>query len=352
MNLINKIDKRFSIGLIIGLIFGLLSVYVDFFRSLDPELSFNVLSNATVFDIKENIGELDVLYDSTSLTKQGKTISLITIKISNSGNGSILKEYFDSISPLRLYIDSVKIVQNPQLIETNEDYLNKSVSFSRISDNGFILNPFIFDRGKYFVVKLLAIHKQGFTPTIKADGKIARIDKFEFFRSYNNQKKEPFWGTVFHGGFLIHITRFFTYLFAIGIFVVLLVLPISSISDFISKKNRKKMIKIFRKVYSKTIEETHELLIDFYLDNGIEPINRLKRIINDQSRFKYLFSLVNEENDFYFANHRYHNPMDTSVGYLIQKLKNKKLIKIEDKKFSIDENFKMFLLDFIKFMKE
>ncbi|MFP4026065.1 MAG: hypothetical protein ACLFVR_16205 [Thiohalospira sp.] len=352
MNLINKIDRRFSIGLILGLIFGLLSVYVDFFRSSDPELSFNVLSNATVFDIKENIGELDVLYDSTSLTKQGKTISLITIKISNSGNGSILKEYFDSISPIRLYIDSAKIVQNPQLIETNEDYLNKSVSFSRISDNGFILNPFIFDRGKYFVIKFLAIHKQGFTPTIKADGKIAKIDKFEFFSSYNNQKKEPFWSTVFHGGFLIHITRFFTYIFAIVIFVILLVLPISLISDSISKKNRKRMMKIFRKVYKNPIDETHEILIDFYLDNGVEPIDRFKRIINDQGRFKHLFSLVNDENDFYFARHRHHNPMDESVGYLIRELKEKEIIKIEDKRFSIDENFKTFLLDFIKFMKE
>lgn len=352
MNLINRIDKRFSIGLILGLVFGLLSVYVDFFKSSDPELTFNVLSNATVFDIKEDIGKLDVLYDSTSLTKQGKIISLITIKISNSGNGSILKEYFDSIYPLRLFIDSAKIVQNPQLIETNEVYLNKSVNFRRFSENGFIINPFIFDRGKFFVIKLLVIHKQGFTPSIKAYGKIARIDKFDFFSSFDNHKKESFWPSVFYGSFIIHVTRFFTYLFSLVIFVVLLVLPISMISDSVSKKNRKKMLKIFRKVYNKTIEDNHEILIDFYLDNGIVPIERFKRIIDDQNRFKHLFSLVNEENDFYFAKHNHHNPMDTSVGYLIRELEQKEIIKIENKKFSIDENFKIFLFEFIKFMKE
>lgn len=352
MSWLNKIDKRFSIGLILGLLFGILSVYVDFFRSSDPELSFDVLSNATVFDIKENIGKLDVFYDSTSLTRQGKTISLITVKISNSGNGSILREYFDSISPLRLYIDSAKIVQNPQLIETNEDYLNQSVSFKRFSDNGFVINPFIFDRGKYFIIKILAIHRQGFTPLLIADGKIARIDKFEFFSSYNNQKKEPFWSTVLHGGFLIHVTRFFTYFFAIFVFVILLVLPISMVVELISKIKRKRMIKMFRKVYKNIIDDTHEVLIDFYLENGIDPIERFKKIINDQSRYKQVFSLINNDNDFHFASHPRNNPMDTSVGYLIRELKAKEIIKIEDKKFSIDESFKAYLFEFITFMKD
>lgn len=352
MNWIKRIDKKFAIGLIIGLFFGVLSVYVDFFRSSDPDLTFNVLSNATVFDIKEDIGKLDVLYDSTSLTKQGKTISLITIKIANSGNGSILREHFDSVSPLRLYIDSTKIVQNPQIIETNDTYLNKSVKFSRVSDNEFKINPFIFDKGKYFIIKVLAIHRQGITPIVKADGKIARIDKFEILSSYNNQKKETFWRSVIHGSFLIHVTRFFSYLFIIVIFVVSIILPITLISESVSKRKRKKMLKIFRKTYNKTIDENHEILIEFYLENGIYPIERFKRIVNDQSRFKRVFSLINEDNDFYFARQNQHNPMDTTVRYLIRELKEKEIIKIEDKKFSINENFKIFMIDFIKFMRE
>ncbi len=352
MNWTRKIDKKFSIGLIIGLVFGILSVYVDFFRSSDPELTLNVLNNATVFDIKENIGELDVLYDSTSLTKQGKTISLITIKIANTGNESILREHFDSISPLRIFIDSSKIVQNPQIIETNESYLNKSVSFSRISDNEFTINPFIFDKGKFFIIKLLAIHQQGFTPTIKADGKIARIDNFEILSSFNNQKKESFWSTVIHGSFLIHVTRFFTYLFVIVVFVILIILPISLISESVSKRKRRNLVRIFRKTYKKPITDNHEILLDFYLENGIYPVERLKRIINDQTRFKSLFPLVNEDNDFYFAKHSHQNLMDTSVGLLIRDLKEKGIIKIEEKKFSIDHNFNLFLIELIRFMKE
>lgn len=352
MNWLNRIDKRFSIGLIIGLIFGLLSVYVDFFRSSDPELSFNVLSNATVFDIKEDIGNLDVVYDNTSLTKQGKTISLITIKVSNLGNGSILREYFDSISPLKLQITNAKIVQSPQLIETNENYFNKSVSFSRVSDSEFVLNPFIFDKGKYFVVKLLAIHKQGLIPTIKVDGKIAKIDKFEVFNSYNNQKKESFWNSVYQGNFLVHLTRFFAYLFLIMISLILIILPIALISDFISKVNRKRMLKMFRKIYKKDLDESHEILIDFYLDYGIEPIERLKRIINDQTRYKHVFSLINDEDDFYFARHNQHNRMDVPLGSLLRTLKEKGIIKIEARKFTIDENFKIFLTGFVRIMNK
>jgi len=352
MNWLNRIDKRFSIGLIIGVIFGLLSVYVDFIRSSDPELTFNVLSNATVFDIKENIGNLDVVYDSTSLTKQGKTISLITIKVSNTGNGSILKEYFDSISPLKLQVTNAKIVQSPQLIETNESYFNKSISFSRISDSEFILNPFIFDRGKYFIVKLLAIHKQGLIPTIKVDGKIAKIDKFEVFSSYNNQKKESFWSSVYQGSFLVHLTRFFAYIFVIIASIILIILPIVLISDFISKTNRKRMLKMFRKIYNKDLEESYEILIDFYLDNGIEPIERLRRIIKDQTQYKHVFSVINEDDDFYFAKHNQYNPMDMSVGPLLRELKEKGILKIEDKKFSVDESFKIFLTEFIRIMNK
>lgn len=337
MKWIKKVDKKFSIGLIVGLVFGLLSVYVDFFKSSDPELAFNILSNATVFDIKEDIGELDVLYDSTSLTKQGKTISLITVKVTNTGNESILREHFDSIAPLRIYIDGSKIVHNPQIIETNESYLNKSVSFSRISDNEFTINPFIFDKEKYFVVKLLAIHQQGFTPILKADGKIAKIENFEFLNSFSNQKKESFWNSVIHGSFLIHISRFFTYLFVLIIFSVLIILPIALISESVSKSKRRGLIKIFRKNYNKSISDSHEIIIEFYLDNGIYPIERLKRIINDQSRFKSIFPLINE---------------DTSVGYLVKELKEQEIIKIEEGKVLIEEHFKLFLINFIRFMKE
>ena len=151
---------------------------------------------------------------------------------------------------------------------------------------------------------------------------------------------------------MIHVTRFFTYFFVIAIFAVLIILPIALISDFFSKRKRKGLIKIFRKTYNKPISDSHEILIEFYLDNGIYPIERLKRIINDQSRFKSIFSLINEENDFYFSKHRQHNPMDTSVGYLLKELKDKEIVKIENKKFSIDEDFKLFLIDFVKFMKE
>ena len=74
MNWIKKIDRKYTIGVLFGLVFGILSVYVDFFRTSEPDLTFDILSNATVFDIKENIGKLDVYYDSTSLTNQGRLL--------------------------------------------------------------------------------------------------------------------------------------------------------------------------------------------------------------------------------------------------------------------------------------
>ena len=129
MNLIKKFDKKFAIAIVIALFFGFLTIYEIFIRQSKPELSIDILSNATVFDIKEKIGNLDVIYDSASLTKQNKTLSIMTLKIANSGNESILKENFDTRFPLKLIIDSTKIVQLPKIIESNENYLFQSIRF-------------------------------------------------------------------------------------------------------------------------------------------------------------------------------------------------------------------------------
>ena len=90
------------IALMVGIIIGFLGIYLTLFYEKKPEILFDVISNYRVYDIRENIGSLQISFEGENIKEKGLTLSLITIRIANTSRVDILKTFFDEKDPLGL----------------------------------------------------------------------------------------------------------------------------------------------------------------------------------------------------------------------------------------------------------
>lgn len=348
--LINNLDRKYAFGILTGLIFGLLSVYTDFLRSNSPNIEFDVLSNTTVVDLKENIGKIDILYDSTSILSEKKNLSLITFKITNTGNADILENFYYKKFPLGFKLVRGELLEIPTIIQTNNDFLSKSIILNKVSSHEVRFNNFIFEKGDFFTIKMLVLHDIKSTPEIISEGKVIGVKNIKVIKTYINKGNKGFWENVFEGTLLVHITRFFSYFLITIIVLVLIIIPITYLSDWVGEQKRKKIIKRFKEYRRKDFSIDEQIILEFYLINGTAGIETFRGVLKRYKKYKNINKIINpdleEKNMMRFSSTM---PYQKQAYLLIDSLKKLDLIKVVDGKLEFKENIDAFIAELIEF---
>ena len=74
---LNSIDKKYAwslLGVVLAVLFGGLTVYSEFVRDRKPKLRFEVVSNTGVLDVREELGQLEILYDGIDIKKSKQSL--------------------------------------------------------------------------------------------------------------------------------------------------------------------------------------------------------------------------------------------------------------------------------------
>jgi len=350
--LLSNLDRKYALGLLTGLIFGFLSVYTDFYRSTSPQIQFDILSNTTVVDLKENINKIDILYDSTSILSKRETLSLITLKITNNGNSNVLKNYYDNQFPLGFVVDNGIILEKPTLIQSSNDYLKESIGQVLKNENKVKFTDFIFEKDDFFVLKILVLHNMDEHPEIIPEGKIAGVSKISIVKSYLNKETRTFWQRIFEGSILIHVTRFFIYLLAIFLLVATIMLPFGFISDKFEKRNRKRIIRNFKSYLKRDFTVSETFIVEFFLKNGLYGLRGLIEISLQKRKFKRIFESIEINSKSIYM------PKESIRGYsemealdLIKEMKKQHYLFIEDNSVNFKDNLDSFVKELISFVE-
>lgn len=92
---------------VVGIIFALYTHYKDD----TPRVSFEVVGNEGVLDVKEKLPDLEVFYQGQDIANSAETLSVVLVRISNLGNRSVTLTDYDDKSPIEASISSGRILR-------------------------------------------------------------------------------------------------------------------------------------------------------------------------------------------------------------------------------------------------
>jgi len=356
-----KATSNLLVKLFIALITSaatIVTIYA-FFQEKKIDLQYAIISNTNVLDIKAEVSKLDILYDSTSLKEKKENLRLVNIKVINKGSKHILKDYFDENDPLGLKIDSGKILENPEIIETSNDYLKRNIKYNLPSDCSITFSEIIIESGEYFILKLLILHKINEEPQISPLGKIAGQKEIMIKLSSEVKEEIPFLKAIFYGNVWVQITRLVLYFIIIVLIVALIVYLTEKSSDIKQNKRRKKLIKEFKQQKDYQYSRMDDAIFDRFYHSGAWILKKMSDLTSDAIRlnkkYKDALNTIKEKDTSKLELDRETSVIRDKMEDIwttINSMLSDGLVFKEADDFAINQKMRMTLDKFIFFLKE
>lgn len=293
----NNLDKRFAwsfLGFMLAVVFGGITIYTEFFRVNTPSVTVEVLNEANVLDVKEDINELKVFYGDVDIKNLNQTLSVLFVRVKNVGGAPILNGYYDNNYPFNISLKEGKFLKVEQLNATNE-YLESSAKPKIETDKRILLPEVILDPAESYTVKILALHNSTSNIGIDVLGKIAGVKEINLTHLNAEDKELSFWGSVFYGDLLVQLARLPIYFFGFTFGLAFTFGPIVIASDAISTRKRKKVVAQYKEYDKAELSKFYEIIFSTYVSDGLSPLAEAKEALADKSNWNRL--LQDESND-------------------------------------------------------
>lgn len=168
-----KILSWSFLGVIITLsIFG----YLEFIKDKNPSLSYEILMNTSVLDVKEDVEDLKILFNEQDIREQNKTLTVVAVRIRNTSSNNIHESHFSEKSPLGLTISKGEMIK-AELIDGSNDYLKDEeiVKIIQKNEQEIQFPNLIINGGDFFTIKILILHKENEKPELGYKGAILGV---------------------------------------------------------------------------------------------------------------------------------------------------------------------------------
>lgn len=284
---------------IVSLAFG---IYGTLFYEKRPALVFEIISNASVYDVRENLSKLEIFYAGQNLRAEKKTLRLITIRIINTGQTNISKVDYDESDPLGFSIGNGKILEIPKFFGSNE-YLKRNIKPILSADSIVRLEPVILDAGEFIEAQALVLTPEGTIPSISPLGKIAGIKQIQVLAANQTKDQSSVWSRITSADSMwIQIARAPIYgLFALvltaclAFALVIILIPLESVSD--ARKKHTREIRIKKLAQGRPLMITDQYVLEKYKISGDNGLGRLHKLIERTVQRNNLISKIEHQVD-------------------------------------------------------
>lgn len=261
-----------------SILFGFYSVFI---YEKHPGVTLQVVSNANVYDIHANVGNLEIFYAGENLRKSKQTLRLISVRLVNSGPTNITKNDYDDADPLGFEVHQGRILETPAFRGSNT-YLQRNLATTLTSDNRVSIKPIILESGEFIEAQVLVLSPEGAVPTIEPYGKVAGVKKINVTLPDDIRTDRPFWDRITEADSLwIQFVRGPLYglfaLFLIALIVglgALITTPFTMLREHRDQGLREENINKFRKDCTPT--DRQEELLNIYQTGGHKAIQHLQ----------------------------------------------------------------------------
>ena len=305
INKFARIDRMFAwsfLGFVLAMIFGGIALYTTFIRDLNPLIKYHVIANTKILDVKEDVGGLAIIYNKEDIRKSHKTLSVVSLKVVNEGRSAVLKTYYDTASPLGFTINSGEIIKG-EVIAASTPYLRSNAKVNIADSKTGQFSEVILEPGEWFTVKCLVLNPENVMLSVEPKGKVASVSKLILIDELTKETEEPFWVRVVSGSPGVQLVRVPVYFIGFILAIIIIFAPIAIVSNFISKRHRRKIIMQFKTYSNSKYDDINAPLYQLYENVGIERLVELRQVVADDEKFasslkKYLDDENKGHSDF------------------------------------------------------
>ena len=339
----SKFPWSFS-GFLLAIIFGILSVYLGFYKNDSPQLNYLITSSSGVLDIKEKLGNLDVLYKGKSLSSTNQDLQVITFKVINQGNATITNDSYDPELPIGFVLDNGLLAEEPQIINTSNKYIEKKLSLSIEGDKKVTFSNVIIEPEEFFEIKVLILYEIGKKPSFMSIGKVADVAEIGVYDDYISKLSETsFLERLLYENTLIQISRVFVYGIFFFIIIIIIAVIAGAIEEYNESRRKKGLLSTFKSYKGRHLSRTDELFFDTYLSNGMDGLKLISSLVTNQD---LILEIVNSSNGKDNSS-TYTNAEVQKATELIQE----EVITIENHRVQVDLERIQILTDLILYLE-
>jgi hypothetical protein len=350
------------IEVLLAVIFGAFSIYT-FVYEQRCGLTLEILSNTSVLDIHEEVGNLTILYDGMDIIQRRETLRIITLRFLNDGQLDILKNFYDENDPVGFTLAGGKIVKTPELLDASNEYLQMMAKSTLVDPQKVLVEPVILESGEYFVIKMLVLCPEDTLPTVTPMGKIAGVKRIGLTERYLEKNKEPFWVSAFSGNAVVQLTRTLSYFIAGLLLLIIAVILVAAINDGVEKARRNSLVRGYLKdaLIAQPSEDLNMLFRQF-VKSGNRVLLITDELASNETLRNTVFQALEdgpiEDLDIVFATGKWPAKGEYRGGYppdrgntLLQQIRNTGFIVRKDSDYVVNEKTARILTEFIEFLR-
>lgn len=270
------------VGIVVTLIATSFTAYDLFIRDHRPALEYRIQSYEKVLDVREDVNNLSVLFQGEDIHEKNQSLSVLGVEIKNSSSLDILKSHYDEESPLGLVISDGRII-TAEIVDASNEYLADKLKIAIIDDKAVRFSTVIIEADQSVRMKLLVLHADAQSVSVRQVGKIAGIHSVPVVEEYRTSGEIPFWEEAFVAGPLVQLIRFPAYTVITIAALLYAVLAIDSISEWSQKRARKRLAVEYRIYTDFKMTESMRYLVNCYIDSGARFVFGLQRILSDRT---------------------------------------------------------------------
>lgn len=348
---LKSMENKFAwsfLGFLMAMFFGAITLYLGFYKEIKPDLNFVITADSSVLDVKENLGDLDIIYENESLSEKRQDLRVITFRVVNQGNAPILSNYYDSNDPVGFEVIDGKLADEPTLLDASNDYLKEKLLTKASPDNKVMFSNVILEPSEYFELKILVLHDLGKKPHIKAFGKIATVNSIDVLRDFSSENKLSFLETTFGGGITSNLIRLFTYGFIFLFLIIGLIVFSEKISSIKEKRRKERLLTTFKEYDSDKVTEKDSFFFDYYLNHDAGVVRNFLALMKSEdtltslSKGKGVPEIRGDRSIFRFVK---------DEAAMFEELKNEGFVTVKDGDVLVDEQRLSVLTDFVNYLK-
>jgi uncharacterized membrane protein len=275
-----------------------LGIYGTFFYERTPDLTIEILSSASVLDVRENLTKLSIVYDGTNLEAANQNLHLLVLRFVNRGSADILKSHFDESAPLGFKVNTGKIVEAPRVV--GDAYIQANLKALVYGERMVQFSPVILNAGESFQVRVLLLVPNDSPVEVSPIGKIAGVHKISILQNFSEASQTTYTQKAFGGGFLVQLGRlggyFVVLVLTILLIILFIVMPLDKVASIRARSRRVKMLEQFKTAASRKLTLKEEYLGNQFVEQT-EIFAAFARLVNPGHRDSYESIIVSTNID-------------------------------------------------------